>query len=238
MTIFDTNSEPQAFSAITEFPKPHVSLSNEYNGNEFVDLGLPSGTLWAKVNVGANSETDNGLYFQWGDTVGYIKNQVGRGEEQKSFGLADYKYNKSRTNLVSASTMTKYNADDGLTVLLESDDAAVANMGGSWRMPTEEEYQELLDNTTNKWVDDYNGSGVNGRLFTSKVNSRTLFFPTSGFFFNGNVYYVGSSGDFWCSSLGTSNVLYGRSLNFCSGNCNVGNGSRYGGRPVRGVVPK
>lgn len=57
-----------------------VSPPINANGHEYVDLGLPSGTLWANMNVGANSETDNGLYFAWGETTGYTADQIGSGE--------------------------------------------------------------------------------------------------------------------------------------------------------------
>ena len=248
ISIFDTNAELQAFSATTEFQKPHVSftredlvvhyMSNDYNGYKFVDLDLPSGTVWAKMNVGASSETDYGLYFQWGDTVGYTQGQLGSGKGKKYFGWADYKYNNSGTNSASASNMTKYNASDGLTTLLGNDDAAVENMGGSWRMPTYEDYQELLANTTNEWVTNYNSKGVNGWRFTSKTNGTSLFFPASGYFLNGGVSSVGSGGDYWCSSLLSSSVLSGRSLNFYSGYCGMYYSSRYFGFGVRGVVPK
>ena len=83
-------------------------------------------------------------------------------------------------------------------------DAATYNMGKPWRMPTTEEFQELYDNTTSKWVKNYQGSGVNGRLFTSKVNNKTLFFPADGYCGGSSRYYVGSIGYVWSSSIGTS----------------------------------
>ena len=110
-----------------------------YNGHEYVEIG---GLKWATMNIGANSITDTGLYFQWGDTQGYTAEQVGSGEGQKYFGWADYKYGNG-TSSPGATGMTKYNATDGKTVLEASDDAAVANWGGSWRMPTTAEFQAL-----------------------------------------------------------------------------------------------
>ena len=191
---------------------------------------------WAKCNIGAATETEYGYYFQWGDTVGYTKDQVGSGDGQKYFGWADYKYNSGGTSSPSATDMSKYNASDRLKVLLGDDDAAVANMGGSWRMPTEEEYQELLNSTTNEWVTTYNGKDVNGMLFTSNKNGKTLFFPASGFFESGGVRGVGRYGLYWCSSLDSRSVLNGRRLYFDSGNCNMNyNHRRYFGFGVRGV---
>lgn len=87
------------------------------------------------MNIGATSETDAGLYFQWGDTQGYTRDQVGSGEGQKYFGWTDYKYGNG-TSSPGASGMTKYNSTDGKTVLDLEDDAARANWGGEWHIPT------------------------------------------------------------------------------------------------------
>lgn len=95
---------------------------------EYVDLGLPSGTLWAKMNVGAESETDTGLYFAWGETEGYTAEQVG---VDKQFTWADYKFNPSG----DGETFTKYTSGEETLELI--DDAAAVNMGGNWHMPSE-----------------------------------------------------------------------------------------------------
>ena len=117
----------------------------DFNGYEYVDLGLPSGTLWAKCNIGAEKETDYGLYFQWGDVVGYKDASSG-----KSFSWSDYKYcNGSSTTLTKYNNSSSYGTVDNLNILEPSDDAATVNMGGSWRIPSNWEYQELIDNTTN-----------------------------------------------------------------------------------------
>ena len=111
---------------------------------EYVDLGLPSGLLWAKKNIGAETEEDAGLYFQWGDTVGYTAEQVGTGEGKKTFDATDYKYiNIDGTTL----TITKYNSEDNKISLDVSDDAARTILGDTWRIPTKEEYEELIANT-------------------------------------------------------------------------------------------
>ena len=107
-----------------------------------MDLGLPSGTLWATCNVGASKPSDYGLYFQWGDTVGYTAEQVGTGESKKAFKWADYKFNPSG----DGNTFTKY-TKIGDKLELE-DDAANANMKGRWHIPTPDQIQELIDNTT------------------------------------------------------------------------------------------
>ena len=91
-----------------------------------IDLGLPSGILWADRNIGAATPEDAGLYFQWGDTQGYTTEQVGDGEGLKAFSWADYKFSIDG----SSSNFSKYNASDSKTVLDLEDDAARVNMGG------------------------------------------------------------------------------------------------------------
>ena len=109
--------------------------------------------------------------------------------------------------------MTKYNATDGKTVLEASDDAAVANWGGSWRMPTTAEFQELYENCTYIWT---TMNGVDGMLFTSNINGNTLFFPAAGRCFDGSVEDVGYSGNCWSSSLSADNRQSAYSLLFNS----------------------
>ena len=195
------------------------------NGYEYVDLGLPSGTLWASQNVGASKPSDFGLYFQWGDTVGYAKDQIGK---DKQFSWADYKFSIDG----SSSNFSKYTTI-GATLEL-ADDAANANMGGSWHMPTPEQIRELLDNTTSIWTTQ---NGVNGYNFTSKtVPSKSIFIPAAGNAWDGSVSYSGDDGCVWSSMLSTCNVDCGQYLFFFSGNAYLLNYDRYYGFSVRGVI--
>ena len=194
-------------------------------GYEYVDLGLS--VKWAKCNVGAEKETDAGLYFAWGETTGYTASQVGT---DKQFSLSDYKYGNS-----SSSDLTKYNQSDSKTVLESADDAASQIMGGDWRMPTKDEFQELLSNTNKEWITNYNGSGVNGYKFTSKINGNSIFIPAAGYCNSGSVGNVGNRGYVWSSSLNTSNHSLAWSLGFNSGDCNMYYNYRCNGQSVRGV---
>ena len=124
--------------------------SDAFNGHEYVDLGLPSGTLWAKMNVGANSETDYGLYFAWGETTGHPIKEVDGSwviDAPKQFIPDDYAFAD-----VSTRTITKYNASDNKTHLELTDDAAAANMGGDWHMPNIAQCFELFKETKNGFV--------------------------------------------------------------------------------------
>ena len=139
--------------------------------SEFVDLGLPSGTLWARRNIGASAETDIGLYFEWGETTGYTAAQVGT---DRSFVDGGNKWS------IAAGVYSKYNASDGRTELERDDDAAFYHTNGRQVMPTVAQFKELCDNSTYTHYDNYNGSGVAGRLVKSKINGNTIFFPYGG----------------------------------------------------------
>jgi hypothetical protein len=204
------------------------SINN--NGFEYVDLNLPSGTLWATMNVGASKPSDYGLYFQWGDTVGYTANQVGTGNGQKKFSWADYKWSIDG----SSSNFSKYTTT-GATLEL-ADDAANANMGGSWHMPTPDQISELINtaNTTSTWTTQ---DGVHGRLFTSKKDtSKSIFIPAAGFAWNGSVYGRGNFGFVWSSMLSTSDVNGGQLLSFNLYAAYLYNYCRDNGFSLRGVL--
>ena len=199
------------------------------NDQLYVDLGLPSGLKWAKCNVGAKKETDYGYYFQWGDI------------EDKS--NADCSWESYKYCNGSFDTLTKYNIfplfgekPDDKTKLDSEDDTATQIMGSDWRMPTQTEIQELLENTENEWVEDYKGSGVNGRKFISKNNGNSIFIPAAGIYRNGSVDYVGSSGGIWSSSLKDDYPNLAWYLYFNSGDCYIYGSRRCVGRSVRGVM--
>lgn len=220
------------------YEMPNVSLSRgtkkvyynvDANGHEFVDLGLPSGTLWATSNVGAKDSTDYGLYFQWGDTSGYTEEQIGTGDGQKKFAdvMSDYKW-------YNGGTFTKYTKPGGTLEL--DDDAARIYMGETWHIPTSNQIYEFINNTTSIWTAQ---DGVNGRLFTSKKDSsKSIFIPAAGNANNGLVNNSGDVGRVWSSTLSSGYVGGGLNLYFDSGSTNMGYGglNRYNGLSVRGVI--
>ena len=152
----------------------------------YVDLGLPSGLLWATCNVGAEAPEDYGDYFAWDET-----------QPKDTYDWSTYQY-------YDGSNVTKYTGSDGLTTLLPEDDAATANWGSDWRMPTKEEWQELYNNTTVTWTTQ---NGVNGRLFTAS-NGNSLFLPAAGCRSSSYLYDAGSNGYYWSSSLYTGSPNY------------------------------
>ena len=202
-----------------------------YGGHDYVEIG---GKKWATMNVGANSITDGGLYFQWGDTQGYTASQVGSGEGQKAFSWNDYKYTED-----GGQSFTKYNATDEKVVLDASDDAATAAWGGNWRMPTSAEFQALGQAVNTSWTNDYQGSGVAGLVLTDKTDSsKVLFFPAIGNCHDGFTYSVSNAGVYWSSSQYDSSELSKARLlvfNYNSTNWNY-NYNRYYGNSIRPVA--
>jgi hypothetical protein len=209
---FDTTSELIAFSATTDFGRPHVSLTKDdskvhyfedpYKGHQYVDLGLPSGTKWATMNVGASSETDYGNYYQYG-----------KGAAQYAATSGDSDYGGTEDPLDS------------------SVDTASQVWGGSWHMPTKAQMQELTANTTYEWT---TINGVNGGKFTA-TNGNYVFFPAAGLWNNGSQNHVGSYGSYWSSIPSGSDWAY--YLVFGDGAKEVSSSyNRKFGISVRGVV--
>lgn len=224
---------PNVSICTTEGDVHYNPYVDPYAGHDYIEIG---GVKWATMNVGANSITDTGLYFQWGDTQGYTADQVGCEEEGKkcfdTYFFADYKWTED-----GGETFTKYNGSD-YTVLQPSDDAVAAAWGGSWRMPTTEEYAALGEAVNTAWTANYQGSGVAGMICTDKTDSsKVLFFPACGYCFDGSVDYVGINGCYWSSSLYSSDVQGAYYLDFVDGDLGWQyNIIRSNGFPVRGVV--
>lgn len=198
---------------------------------EYVDLGLPSGTLWATYNIGADSPEDYGDYFAWGETEGY-------NDGKTIFLLSSYKWCEGSYN-----TMTKYctkssygynGFTDAKTELDLEDDAAYVNWGPAWRMPSEEQFKELFSSsyTTTEWTTQ---NGVNGRKITSKTNGNSIFLPAAGCRDNSLLDLAGSYGYCWSRTLYSGDPYYAWNLSFSSSGIYMDCGSRYGGRSVRPV---
>ena len=194
---------------------------------EWVDLGLPSGTLWASTNVGATKPEEFGLYFAWGETEGYEGIT-----DEKQFRWSDYKLcGGSNSTLTKYNNKSSYGTVDNKLVLEQVDDAAYTS-DNTCRMPTRAELEELTANTTSTWE---TLNGVNGRRFTSKTNGNSIFVPAAGRRSNGSVYDVGSYGILWSSSLDESNPRYGWYLYFYSDNVDMHYDCRYNGFSVRAI---
>ena len=197
---------------------------------EYVDLGLPSGLKWAKCNVGAKKETDYGYYFQWGDIVD---------KSNSDCSWENYKYcNGSHNTLTKYCTNNSYGTVvDNKTTLEPMDDAARVYMGSEWRMPTITDYQELLEHTTNVWVENFNESGMGGRKFTPTTDTSKYSFVSASLERSVfSTYVTGPMYSIWSSSLDPSFPSYAEVLYFDSYTIRTAGGnSRSYGLPVRGV---
>jgi hypothetical protein len=201
-----------------------ANFDDAYVGHAYVDLGLPSGLLWATCNVGADTPEGYGDYFAWGET-----------QPKTTYNWSTYQHcNGSSTEMTKYCTDSEYGYNgftDNLTTLLPEDDAAAANWGGNWRMPTQEEFQELYNNTTVTWTQQY---GVNGRLFTAS-NGNSLFLPAAGDRWDDELHNAGYVGLYWSSSLYSGNPYYAWYFGFDSGSYGMYNGGRGNGFTVRPV---
>lgn len=196
------------------------------NGYGYVDLGLS--VKWATCNVGANNPEDYGDYFAWGETT-----------TKSTYSWSTYKYCNG-----SSSTLTKYcnnssygnnGFTDNKTQLELSDDAARANWGGSWRMPTDAEWTELCMQCTWTWT---TLNDVYGRKVTSKSNGNSIFLPAAGYRNDSSLTDAGIFGYYWSSSLNTVNPYSAWGEYFSSGSVNSNlNSYRSYGLSVRPVCP-
>ena len=189
--------------------------SDPANGHEWVDLGLPSGTKWATCNVGATKPEEYGNYYAWGET------------ETKS----TYSWSTYFDTTDGGSTFTKYTTD-GKTVLELADDAARANWGGAWRMPTDDEWTELRENCTWTWT---TLNGVNG-FEVKGPNGNSIFLPAAGVRGYGSSGGAGSHGHYWSSSLNTGSPDFAWYVDFDSAHVDRYCYYRYFGRSVRPVL--
>ena len=157
--------------ALTSFPKDDDDDSCEVketiNGHELIDLGLS--VKWATTNVGASSPEDCGDYFAWGETM--------------------------TKDTFNADNSVAYGASMSDVSGNAAYDAATANWGDSWRMPTHDEMNELIDNCTWEWT---TMNSVKGYLVTGSTGN-SIFLPAAGYRFGSSLDYVGESGYYWSS---------------------------------------
>lgn len=197
-----------------------------WNGHDYVDLGLPSGILWATCNVGAETPEDCGDYFAWGET-----------EPKTSYDWRTYKHCNGSNYAI---TKYCYNSSHGyngftdfLTILLPEDDAATTNWGSGWCMPTKEQWEELIQNTTQLWTAQ---NGVFGGVYVAS-NGNSIFLPAAGGCYYDYLEGFDEYGSYWSSSLYLRSTELACPFDFDSdgpGNMNGGE-SRAHGMLVRPV---
>lgn len=195
-----------------------------YNGHDYVDLGLPSGTLWATCNVGATTPEGYGDYFAWGETT-----------PKTTYNWSTYRYcNGDYDQLTKYCNQSSFGYNgftDNLTTIQPTDDAAMANWSNGWCMPTYEQWEELYQNTSHTWTTQ---NGTNGRLFTASTGN-SLFLPAAGFRSEDELGHAGSDGTYWSSSLDTDSPIRVQYFHVDSRGCYIYSVRRYSGLSVRPV---
>ena len=190
------------------------------DGVEAVDLGLS--VKWANMNVGATKDSGFGSYFAWGET-----------KTKKYYSWGTYTWSQG-----DSSFLLKYSIADKKIHLSPSDDAARANWGGEWRMPTVDEYEELADPTKCKW-EWTTKDGVNGYKVTGKKTGNSIFLPITGFRFYDSVQFRAIKGVYWTSTVytGNPNKAWCLEFDFSDVDVSIGNlsSNRFSGRCIRAV---
>ena len=209
---------------------------------EAVDLGLS--VKWASCNLGAISPEGYGDYYAWGETEPYYSSQnplIWKDGKSAGYDWPSYKWcNGNYKNLTKYNTKSDYGPVDNKTVLDPEDDAVYVALGGKWRMPTDAEWIELRENCTWTWTDNYNGTGISGRIVTA-TNNNSIFLPAAGERERADFLHAGSFGHYWASSLrtheppGEFDIEMAWGVYFYSGSVGSGGGSRYCGKSVRPV---
>lgn len=187
---------------------------------EWIDLGLPSGLLWAKCNIGTTLPEGYGDCFAWGET-----------ETKNSYSSSTYHWSTEST-ITKYNTSEEYGTVDNLTTLEAEDDVATVVLGGSARMPTYDDWVELRSNTDGGVWTELNG--INGWKFTA-ANGQSLFLPAAGSIGIGSRELAGRYGYYWSSSLHIDNPSRARYFYFYSGGSDLSNCYRFCGYPVRAV---
>ena len=218
------DSHPDPPKPVQQQPDNKPSQQPSSDTHPYVDLGLPSGTLWATTNIGAANPWDYGDYFAWGETT-----------TKSKYDWSTYKYANGASNkLTKYCTESDYGNNgftDSRTILESSDDAATANWGSDWCMPTLDQIKELRGKCEWVWTTDH---GVNGYKGTGP-NGNSLFLPAAGYRYGTDLLYVGSRGNYWSRSSSGSTPGRARSLWIDSYDVIGQSNNRAYGRTVRPV---
>lgn len=226
LSLFCMSCDDSSSESVPEEPE---WTETQHKGKDFIDLGLPSGTLWAATDVSA--ETPDGAtsyFFAWGETT-----------PKMSYTSENYKYTEGADeNLIKYCTNPEFGYNgftDGLTELQPSDDAANILWGGSWFIPTWDEWKELYDNCT--WEAIKSNGEVASFVFTSKINGKKISFSTAGSMEGQELKYKGRGAYYWASTLDANGGICADGLSMSPQSINWNDGKRTIGHCVRAVVP-
>lgn len=195
-------------------PDIHPNRTSRPEGVMAVDLGLPSGTRWASCNVGAMRPEEYGGYYAWGET-----------KEKNEYSWDTYSY------CDNGNGSTCHNL--GYSICGTSYDAAHVYWAGNWKMPTEKQCLELIKNCQLDWT---TLNGINGGLFTSKINGQSIFLPAAGVIDDNQVKFQNGSASYWAGTHEGYDVFYSEGFSFAGGDACTDYAERYVGRTIRPVI--
>ena len=187
---------------------------NTVNGYEYVDLGLPSGTKWARCNVGATSSESAGSYFSWGEVAETNYSE----DDCYTYGISTYE-------------LTQYGIVKDYKLTAEYD-AATSIMGTGWKMPSKNQFRELLDYCTWVWQENPYGYKVIGE------NGNSIFLPSTGYMTSGKSLSYKKEGYYWTSEIESNSSYYANAIYFSSGSRYIDTFYRERGRCIRAVTTK
>jgi hypothetical protein len=208
------------FAACEKNDEVSVTVSGSIDGHDYVDLGLS--VKWATCNLGATAPEEYGNYYAWGEIT-----------TKDSYTWENYTLaNGSYDALTKYCDNSSYGTVDNKTTLEAADDAATQNWGSNWRMPTIDEWEELLEKCTWTWT---TKNGVNG-YEVKATNGNSIFLPAAGYRYDGVLYSAGSGGHYWSSSLDTNDPGSAQDVYFDSDYHGTSLSNRLFGLSVRPVV--
>ena len=236
-------------TAITGWTSEGTVTVNPVANTAPVAIDMGNGLKWANMNVGAWSETDYGDHFCWGVTMPFyvehdaygnaITGQWLGGKDKYGYDWRNYPLSNETGSILNKYCTDEYcGTVDNKTQLELVDDAARANWGGGWRMPTDDDWTWLRNNCTWTWTVNYNGTGVNGMLVRSKIEDytdNTIFLPAAGYFVGKGVGNKGSKGDYWSSSVEEDTPNYAMEVHFKSDGISRSGSARFYGMSIRPV---
>ena len=214
-------------------------MSTSISVPEAVDLGLPSGLKWASFNLGASKPEEYGDYYAWGEIEPYYSSLnplTWKEGKEAGYNWPSYKWCMGSYNTITkycTKSSVGYNGfTDGRIVLDPDDDAVHVNLGGKWRMPTDAEYKELINNSTSIWTV---VNGVYGRRYTSRITGNSIFFPCAGVFGSSRIGLKEEDGFYWSSSLSERGSVEAGRLEFSSDWESISTSDRFSGYSIRPV---
>lgn len=238
----DTENEKEKYIILNNEKYVCNKIINDNLIFEYVDLGLPSGTLWAKTNVGAESEEDYGLYFSWGSKEGVTKEEIESTENDSDedhffFGKRENKIGElvsfiKINNQTNSLEIEKYTDTDEKTVLQLSDDGCHDKFQGNWHIPSIEQIEELIKNTTHERI---NLNGIDGFKLTSKLNQEAYIFIPCGVVTNSGTTISTDNISIWSNTLNDNDLESAYCLSSSANGLNINTYKRYDAMPIRGV---